>query len=195
MRSFMPLSASRIISASSPAPAITAKCSPFKVPVSIARRSPCRPMRTASGRSVGTPRLVASRFAVPAGRIATSTSDPASASMQRCTVPSPPHTKTRPAPFSSASRAQSGACLLFATSNQGDRYPAASRRSRNSPIPPPNVFPECAITATVLICPPFVPSERRRGGRPVPRDGGSNPDPAPGPFPSWRSRGRSAPAR
>ena len=44
------------------------------------------------------PRLVANRLAVPAGRIAIVTGLPASASIARCTVPSPPHTKSRSAP-------------------------------------------------------------------------------------------------
>ena len=64
------------------------------------------------------PRLEASRFAVPAGRIATVTPVPARASMQRCTMPSPPHTNTRSAPFSTARRASFGAFLLLGTSNQ-----------------------------------------------------------------------------
>ena len=52
----------------------------------------------------GTPRLVAKRFAVPAGMIASVTPVPASASMHRCTLPSPPHTRTRSAPSFAASR-------------------------------------------------------------------------------------------
>lgn len=46
-------SASRIRSPSKPAPAITAKCSPLSLPRSRVRRGPCRPIRTASGRSSG----------------------------------------------------------------------------------------------------------------------------------------------
>ncbi len=65
-----------IISASKPVPAITAKCSPFTVPVSNSRGSPCRPTRTAPLRSSGMFRLVASRFAVPAGRIASTACRP-----------------------------------------------------------------------------------------------------------------------
>src|SRR5450759_5021970 len=64
MRSFNPASASLIIRASNPAPAVRAKCSPFTVPVSSARRSPCSPMSTASVRSTGISRLTA---ILPAG--------------------------------------------------------------------------------------------------------------------------------
>ena len=59
------------------------------------------------------PRLVASRLAVPAGRIASTASEPASASTHRCTMPSPPQTKMSSAPSSSARRAYGGAFLLF----------------------------------------------------------------------------------
>ncbi len=79
----MPRSASAIMRASNPAPAITAKCSPFTDPVSSGRRSPCSPTRTASARSAGMRRFDARRLAVPAGRIATTAPVPATASMQR----------------------------------------------------------------------------------------------------------------
>ena len=69
-RSFKPPSpASRIIAASKPAPAMTAKRSPLKRPTSSLRRSPLRPISTALSMSFGIPKLVAKRFAVPAGRI------------------------------------------------------------------------------------------------------------------------------
>ena len=97
-RSFMPRPASEIIRASNPAPAITVKCSPFSDPVSSRRRSPCSPIRTASGRSSGICRFMARRFAVPAGRIATAVPVPATASIQRWTVPSPPQTNITSAP-------------------------------------------------------------------------------------------------
>ena len=94
----MPRPASEIIRASNPAPAITAKCSPFTDPVSIRRRSPRNPTRTASARSSGICRFMARRFAVPAGRMATAVSVPATASMQRWTVPSPPQANSTSAP-------------------------------------------------------------------------------------------------
>ena len=63
-------SASSIIAASRPAPAITAKCSPFIAPTSSGRSAPRIPIWTARSRSRGIPRFVASRLAVPAGTIA-----------------------------------------------------------------------------------------------------------------------------
>ena len=59
--------ASRIIAASKPAPAMTANRSPLKRPTSSLRRSPRSPIATACSMSLGIPRLVAKRFAVPAG--------------------------------------------------------------------------------------------------------------------------------
>ena len=73
---------------------------------------------TACPMSCGMPRFVASRFAVPAGRIASGTSDPATASRHRCTVPSPPQTKISSAPSSSACLTCFGAKRLFGTSIQ-----------------------------------------------------------------------------
>ena len=69
-------SASRIISASSPAPAMTAKCSPLIRPRSSGRRAPCNPTVTAAAMSFGMPRFDANRFAVPAGMIARSAFEP-----------------------------------------------------------------------------------------------------------------------
>ena len=58
--------------------------------------------RSANTTSAHSARPVASRFAVPAGMIARATSAPAFSrsrvSTQRCTVPSPPHAMTVPAP-------------------------------------------------------------------------------------------------
>ena len=62
--------ASRIIAASKPAPAMTAKRSPLNRPTSSCAAPPCSPTATASSMSLGMPRLVANRFAVPAGTIA-----------------------------------------------------------------------------------------------------------------------------
>ena len=75
-RSFSPPSASRIMAASNPAPAITANRSPLIRPTSIERRRPWRPISTAASMSLGISRFVASRLAVPAGTIASRTSDP-----------------------------------------------------------------------------------------------------------------------
>lgn len=82
------LLAPRDLRASKPAPAVTAKRSPFTDPVSNRRRSPFRPTRTASVSSAGICRFVARRLAVPAGRIARTAFVPATASMHRWTVPS-----------------------------------------------------------------------------------------------------------
>ena len=64
-----------------------------------------------------------------------------------------------------------GACLLLGTSNHIGRMPSASSTSRSSPSPPPNVFPECATTATFVIGVPLwvtgsgpgAPGSERRG--------------------------------
>ena len=79
-RSFRPPSAPRIMSASNPAPAMTANRSPFILIASIRRRPPRSPVVTAPSMSPGMPRLVASRLAVPAGTIAIAASVPASTS-------------------------------------------------------------------------------------------------------------------
>ena len=150
MRSFIPRSACSIMLASNPAPAITAKCSPFTDPVSSRRRSPCRPTRTASVRSAGMCRFAARRLAVPAGRMARTARVPATASTQRCTIPSPPQTKMTSAPCASARRACRGALRLLRTSYQsGSANPSPASTSRSSANPPPRLLPECATTATV----------------------------------------------
>src|SRR4029077_16525131 len=55
------------MAASKPAPAMTANRSPLNRPTSRGRRSPRRPTASASSMSPGMPRLVANRFAGPAG--------------------------------------------------------------------------------------------------------------------------------
>src|ERR1700722_3710609 len=148
----MPRSASAIIRASKPAPAITAKRSPLIQPVSSRRRSPCNPTCTASVRSCGTFRFAASRFAVPAGRIATAVSVPATASMQRWTVPSPPQANTTSAPLAAARRAYLGARRLFSTSyHRGSVTPSRARIRRSSGRPPPKLLREWATTAMVAM--------------------------------------------
>jgi len=140
-RSLRPRSASPIMRASNPAPAMTAKCSPFTTPTSSWRRSPCKPIATASASRFGIPRLVASRFAVPAGRIATVASELASTPRLRCTIPSPPQTKTRSAPCSSACCTHFGARFDLSTSyHNGSDTPASARRSRSSSSPPSSVL-------------------------------------------------------
>ena len=104
--------------ASKPAPAITAKRSPLTRPTSMRRVRPARPMSTACSMSLGMPRFVASRFAVPAGMIARLASVPASTSTQRCTMPSPPHTKMSSALRASAFSTCLGANRLLPTSRQ-----------------------------------------------------------------------------
>ncbi len=75
---------------------------------------------------------------------------PASASMQRCTIPSPPQTNTNSAPCASARRAALGALRLFGTSyHSGSSMPLAASTLRNSGKPPSRLLPECATTATV----------------------------------------------
>src|SRR5579872_4114296 len=139
--------------ASNPAPAITAKCSPLTEPVSITRRCPCRPTRTAAPTpSDGTPRFVASKLAVPAGRIATTAPVPATASMQRWTVPSPPQTNIRSAPSATARRARLGALRLLGTSYQsGSVTPSCASTRRSSGRPPPKLLRACATTAIFVI--------------------------------------------
>src|SRR3954454_3393622 len=141
-------SASAIMRASKPAPAITVKRSPLTEPVSSRRRSPCSPTCTASASSDGISRFAASRFEVPAGSMATAVSVPASASTQRCTVPSPPQTNITSAPLAAARRAYSGARRLFFTSyHSGSVTPSRARISRSSGRPPPRLFRVCATTA------------------------------------------------
>ena len=144
-------SASRIIAASNPAPAITAKRSLPKRPTSRRRRSPRSPTATARSMSFGIPRLVANRFAVPAGTTARLASEPASTSMHRRTVPSPPQAKTRSAPAPSARRTWSGAFLAFGTSyHSGSSTPARASARRSSGRPPPRRFSAWATTATFM---------------------------------------------
>ena len=57
-----------------------------------------------------------------------SPSMPASASTQRCTMPSPPHTKTRSAPFSSICSTASGAFRLFGTSDHSGSLAPSARQ-------------------------------------------------------------------
>src|SRR5207237_4578579 len=77
---------------------------------------------------------------------------PASPSIPRCTVPSPPQTSTTSAPFLTARRAALGASRLFGTSyHWGSAKPSRASVSRSSPKPPPKVFAECATTAIDVI--------------------------------------------
>ena len=96
------------------------------------------------------PNPLASRLAVPAGRIPIATLPPASASMQRRTRPSPPHTRSRSAPASAASRAGLAAFLLFGTSYHiGLSTPASTRAlCRSSGPARPRRFSVWTMTAT-----------------------------------------------
>ena len=99
---------------------------------------------------------------MPAGMIARVTPLPASVSIDRCTMPSPPQTNTSSAPSSSARWTRSGAYLLFGTSDQiGSSMPCLARTERNSSSPPPIVLPAWAITATFFM--PSLPSSRADG--------------------------------
>ena len=149
-----PPSTSRVMRASRPAPAMTAKCSPFIFPRSSRRSRPESPTWTASPMSSGMPRFEAKRFAVPAGRIASRASVPAMASTARCIIPSPPQTKIVSAPSASAFSTRSGAYLLLGTSvHSGSVTPARSSVSRSSSSPPPIDLPACAMTATLVTWP------------------------------------------
>src|SRR5436190_4581194 len=165
-RSFRPPSASRIMAASIPDPAITANRSPLSRPTSILRRSPRRPTSTASSMSSGSSKFVASRFYVPAGSTASGTAEPASTSMHRWTSPSPPHAKTSSAPSASRRLSAAGALLLFGTSrHSGSATPARSSARRNSRRPPPSDFAAFATTPT------FTRGPRRVGSRRHPMRG------------------------
>ena len=102
----------------------------MKRPTSILRVRPCSPIWTARSSSDGMPRLVANRFAVPAGSTASGIFVPASTLRQRRTVPSPPQAKTRSAPASSARSTCPGAFLALGTSYQsGSSTPASRERA------------------------------------------------------------------
>jgi hypothetical protein len=151
-RSFIFRSASLIIAPSKPTPAITPKYSPSSLPRSIRCRRPRSAMSTAASMSVGMPRLVASRFPVPAGMIATGIFEPpfsrATTSSERCTMPSPPHTTSRSTPAWMALRTCLGALRLLGTSAQISSSTSASViRRRSSSRPPPRVLRWWATTA------------------------------------------------
>ena len=86
------------------------------VELAVARRA--GRSTTACSMSLGMPRLVANRFAVPAGMIASVTSEPASTSTQRWTIPSPPHDEDELRASATARRTCAGALRLFGTSHQ-----------------------------------------------------------------------------
>ena len=75
---------------------------------------------------------------------------PATASMQRWTVPSPPQTNIRSAPRVMASRAHAAAWRLLLTSYQsGSVTPSAASTPRSPGRPPPSLLRACATTATL----------------------------------------------
>src|SRR6476620_3628386 len=153
-RSFNERDASPIISASNPTPAMTPNRSPLKLPTSMTFRSSPRATSRAAARSCGMPRLPANRFDVPAGITATGACDSrvrATTFTARCTVPSPPHTRSRSGPSAKAARAAFGTFLLFATSYQEtSSWPLRLSSARSSGSPPPTVFFECASTAIFI---------------------------------------------
>ena len=101
--------------------------------------------------SRGMPRFVANRLAVPAGRTASRAFDPATTSMHRRTVPSPPQAKTSSAPSSSARSTCADAFFAFGTSYQSGVVDARrSSTRRSSGRPPSSVFAACATTATCI---------------------------------------------
>ena len=151
------------MSASKPAPAMTANRSPFMLTASMRRRVPCSPVITAPSMSFGSPRLVASRLAVPAGMTAIAVSVPASTSTQRCAMPSPPHTKNRSTPSESRRLTCFGALRLLSTSAQsGSLTPCAASVRRSWGRPPSSVLPACAMTPTRFMRRSSALSWRRR---------------------------------
>ena len=183
-------SASRIIAASKPAPAMTAKRSLSKRPTSSLLRSPWRPMATACSMSCGIPRLVAKRFAVPAGMTARGTSVPASTPMQRRTVPSPPQASTSSAPASIARWTCSGAFLAFGTScHSGSRPPpprardaAPGARHRGSSRRARRPRPSCHGLRAARSAGPAVCGVRAACATPAAREANSSTSSAPMPM-------------
>ena len=162
-RSFRPPSAPRIMSASNPAPAMTANRSSFILIASIRRRRPRSPVVTAPSMSPGTPRLVASRLAVPAGTMAIAASVPASTSTDRCAMPSPPQTKNRSAPSPSSRLICLGARRLLSTSaHSGSSTPCSASVRRSCGRPPSMLLPAWATTATRVMRRPSARGRRRR---------------------------------
>ncbi len=86
--------------------------------------------------------------------------------MQRCAMPSPPHTKKWSAPLRRSLRTCFGAFLLFGTSTQsGSETPCRASARRSSGRPPSMLLPEWAMTAIELIATarPWCWQLRRRG--------------------------------
>ena len=97
-------------------------------PAEVERRSrPCSAISTAA-RLLRDAEVGGEQVRGAGRQHADGTPEPASASMQRCTIPSPPQTRTSSAPASMASRARFGAFWTSCTSYQsGSSTPAASR--------------------------------------------------------------------
>ena len=129
-RAFNVVDALSIIAASKPMPAITANTCPSTSPTS-SRRRPCSTANfTPAAGSSGRPRLVASKFPVPAGSTANAASVPTRPAITERTVPSPPQTKTSSAPCATACRACPVPVSCGVVSNQaGNGHPAAANDS------------------------------------------------------------------
>ena len=143
--------ASPIINASKPTPAITPNRSPLKLPTSMRLRTPPKATSSAPLSSCGMSKLLANRFDVPAGSTAIGTSGVflrATVSSARCTVPSPPQSKSRSGSVARAAWTASGTFLLFITScHPTSAWPRRPNSVRSSGRPPPSFFLACATTA------------------------------------------------
>ena len=127
-------SASRIIAASKPTPAMTAKRSPAKRPTSSAPARAASPIAHRAARCPsGCPRFVAKRFAVPAGMTArrgVAAGELADAAAHRA-VAAPREDES--APSSRARRDLPGAFLALGTSyHSGSGCPRSARTRRSS---------------------------------------------------------------
>ena len=153
MRSFMPRSASRIMRASKPAPAMTANRSPLTFAEIELAVGAVQPDAHGLGDVLRDAEVRREEVGGARRDDRDGASVPASASTVRCTMPSPPHTKTRSAPSSTTRRACFGACLLFGTSYQigsvdalvGENVSAAHRDRRRA------TCGRARCTATVVI--------------------------------------------
>ena len=103
---------------------------------------------------------------MPAGKIASGVSEPARASIERWTVPSPPQTKSSSAPLCECTLHLLGrepALRHLDPHRICDPWRSSSRRS--SGRPPPKDLPACATTATLVISqPPRGPRDENQHG-------------------------------
>ena len=131
-------------------------------PTSMVRRAPCSPTSTAARRSMGMPRLCASRLPVPAGRIASVAAlgaDRVDAALHHA-VAAPDEHEIGSLVESPSARTRARTCSS-APRTRSDRRPR--RREGRCGVrsgPPPSVFPACATTATDVMRPPPPDPER-----------------------------------